>query len=75
MVMMIRDLEKLEEGKELGIAEGKEIGREEGKILGFVEACRDDGKDDTTIITRLMAKYGLKENDAKAYVLPAVAAI
>ena len=59
MVMMIRDMEKVEEGKEIG------------KIIGFVDACRDDGKDDQTIIARLIAKYGLSREEAEKYVLTA----
>lgn len=62
VVMMIRDMEKIEEGKEIG------------KIIGFVDACRDDGKDDQTIISRLVSKYGLTQEEAKEYVLPAVGA-
>ena len=62
MVMMIRDMEKIEEGKEIG------------KIIGFVDACRDDGKDDQMIISRLVSKYGLTQEEAKEYVLPAVGA-
>ena len=62
MVMMIRDMEKIEEGQEIG------------KIIGFVDACRDDGKDDQMIISRLVSKYGLTQEEAKEYVLPAVGA-
>ena len=62
MVMMIWDMEKIEEGKEIG------------KIIGFVDACRDDGKDDQTIISRLISKYGLSQEEAKEYVLPTVGA-
>ena len=54
MVMMIHDNEV----------------REEGRIMGFVEACRDDGKDDKTIISRLISKYSLTQTEAEKYVLP-----
>ena len=53
MVMMIREMEVREEGKE------------EGKILGTIETMRDDGKDDQTIIARLIKKYGLSEKEAE----------
>ena len=61
MVMMIREMEVREEGKEIG------------KILGTVETMRDDGKDDQTIITRLINKYGLTQAEAEGYVLPVAA--
>ena len=61
MVMMIREMEVREEGKEIG------------KIIGFVDACREDGKDDQTIITRLINKYGLTQAEAEGYVLPVAA--
>ncbi|MBR2257022.1 MAG: hypothetical protein IJ899_06665 [Blautia sp.] len=70
MVMMIRDMEKIEEGKEIG----KEIGKKIGKIIGFVDACRDDGKDDQTIISRLVSKYGLTQEEAEEYVFSAIGA-
>ena len=43
--------------------------RREGKILGAVEAWREDGQDDQTIISRSVAKYNLSEDEAKEYVL------
>ena len=67
MVMMIRDMEKIEEGKE--------IGKEIGKILGTVETMRDDGKPDKTIVARLMSRYGLTEEEAKRYVALEAAAM
>ena len=66
MVMMIRDMEKREEGREEGLKEGKEIGR----IVGTVETMRDDGKDNRSIINRLIEKYGLTPEEAKVYVFP-----
>ena len=58
MIMAIRDLEKIEEG----IAKGK--------ILGTIETMRDDGRDDQTIIDRIMKKYDLDREEAEEYVLP-----
>ena len=62
MVMMIRDMEKREEGREEGL--------KEGKIVGTVETMRDDGKDNQAIITRLIEKYDLTPEEAKVYVFP-----
>ena len=74
MVMMIRDMEKREEGREEGLREGREEGlkegREKGRIVGTVETMRDDGKDNQAIITRLIKKYGLTPEEAKVYVFP-----
>ena len=65
MVMMIREMEVREEGIAIGV--------DRGKILGTVETMRDDGKDDQTIITRLINKYGLTQAEAEGYVLPVAA--
>ena len=56
MVMMIREMEIREEG------------REEGRILGVIETMRADGKDDQAIIDRLVDKYDLSLETAKEYV-------
>ena len=58
-MIMIRENELREEGR----AEGKA----EGKILGAIETMRDDGKDEKTIQSRLMEKYGLSEAEAEEY--------
>ena len=39
-----------------------------------MDAYRDDGRDDQTIISRLVSKYGLTQEEAKEYALPAVGA-
>ena len=86
MVMMIRDMEKREEGREEGLREGREEGlkeglkegreeglkegREKGRIVGTVETMRDDGKDNQAILSRLIGKYGLTQEEAKVYVFP-----
>lgn len=54
MIMAIRDLEKIAEGK----------------VLGAVETMRDLDMDNETIIERIMKKYDLNRDEAEAYVLP-----
>ena len=41
----------------------------DSRIQGYVESQRDEGKSDEEIIVRIMKKYGLKEKEAKEYVL------
>ena len=49
------------------IAKIREDEKRLGKILDFVEALRELGKSDNEIITLLMQKYGLKEEEALSY--------
>ena len=37
--------------------------------MGAVEIMREDGKDDRTIVDRLMSKYNLTQEEAEKYVL------
>ena len=60
MIMEIREMEARAEA----IAEG----REEGRILGTVETMLDDGKSVNEIISRIMSKYNLNDEEAKTYV-------
>ena len=44
-------------------------GKAEGRIEGNIEAWREVGMHDEDIISRLMAKYDLTEEEAKEYLL------
>ena len=41
-----------------------------GMCKGTVETMRDDGKDEATMIARLMSKYDLTQEEAEKYLLP-----
>ena len=59
MTLLMRDRENQKIGKEIG----KEIGKIFGAISVYKDLCLSEGE----IITRLQAKFGLTEEQARAY--------
>ena len=78
MVMMIREMEIREEGREEGRAEGIEEGRAEGieeGIVGAVQILRDLNVADHCITEKIMQQFHLSKEKAESYVFPAAGVI
>ena len=54
-------------GEERGIKIGEARGIKTGVIFGAIDMMRDDGKDEDTILKKLMEKYDLSRPDAEKY--------
>ena len=72
-----KDILETEFGIPMTVKLGQEVERmcnlseailNEGKILGTVETMRDDGKSEQEIISRLMEKFHLTEDEARDYI-------
>ena len=60
-------------GEERGIKIGEERGIKIGTIFGVIDVMLDDGKDEETILEKLMAKYDLSRQEAEAYLQSQIA--
>ncbi len=73
MCQALRELMKDEIRDELDKAQrqGRREGRREGVISGAVTIYRDEmGLDDQSIIGRIVSRFNLTQEQARAYVLP-----
>ena len=59
-----------EEEAEVDMCKAMEENNKRMKIQGAIDAYRDVGLDDQTIIEKLMEKFDLSRSDAEKYVLP-----
>lgn len=71
MTLLMRDQENLErgleQGLEQGLKQGLKQGKEIGRIYGTISAYKELNLTEDTILSKLMEKFQLTEDEAKEY--------